>query len=91
MSKQKNKMSKQKQLNLFAYFVILCLMKGVKTMLSEELIELANQTMHLKAETQTLEVKAAHGGCPKKLYDTLTGIQMGRIEAPEGWIKVIKE
>ena len=41
-------------------------------MLSEELIELANQTMHLKAETQTLEVKAAHGGCPKKLYDTLS-------------------
>ena len=26
----------------------------------------------------------------KELYDTLTGIQMGRIEAPEGWIKVIK-
>lgn len=26
----------------------------------------------------------------KKLYDTLTGIQMGRLEAPEGWIKVIK-
>lgn len=26
----------------------------------------------------------------KKLYDTLTGIQMGRIEAPEGWIRVIK-
>ena len=26
----------------------------------------------------------------KKLYDTLTGIQMGRIEAPEGWIKVIE-
>ena len=25
-----------------------------------------------------------------KLRDTLTGIQMGRIEAPEGWIKVIK-
>ena len=25
----------------------------------------------------------------KKLYDTLTGIQMGRIEAPEGWIKRI--
>ena len=22
----------------------------------------------------------------QKLYDTLTGIQMGRIEAPEGWI-----
>lgn len=26
----------------------------------------------------------------QKLYDTLTGIQMGRIEAPEGWIQVIK-
>ena len=26
----------------------------------------------------------------RKLYDTLTGIQMGHIEAPEGWIKVIK-
>lgn len=30
------------------------------------------------------------GPVTKKLYDTLTGIQMGRIEAPEGWIKVIK-
>ena len=26
----------------------------------------------------------------QKLYDTLTGIQMGRIEAPAGWIKEIK-
>lgn len=26
----------------------------------------------------------------KKLYDTLTGIQMGRIEAPEGWIHEVK-
>ena len=25
----------------------------------------------------------------QKLYDTLTGIQMGEIEAPEGWIKTI--
>ncbi len=31
------------------------------------------------------------GEITKKLYDTLTGIQMGRIEAPEGWIKVINE
>lgn len=29
------------------------------------------------------------GPITKKLYDTLTGIQMGRIEAPEGWIKRI--
>lgn len=30
------------------------------------------------------------GPITKKLYDTLTGIQMGKIEAPEGWIHVIK-
>ena len=30
------------------------------------------------------------GPITKKLYDTLTGIQMGRIGAPEGWIHVIK-
>ena len=29
------------------------------------------------------------GPVTKKLYDTLTGIQMGRIEAPEGWIHVV--
>ena len=29
------------------------------------------------------------GPVTKKLYETLTGIQMGRLEAPEGWIKVI--
>ena len=26
----------------------------------------------------------------KKLYDTLTGIQMGTVEAPAGWIHEIK-
>ncbi|MBO7334469.1 MAG: branched-chain amino acid aminotransferase [Lachnospiraceae bacterium] len=30
------------------------------------------------------------GPVTKKLYDTLTGIQMGRLEAPKGWIKVIE-
>lgn len=30
------------------------------------------------------------GPVTKKLYDTLTGIQLGRLEAPEGWIKVIE-
>ena len=29
------------------------------------------------------------GPTTKKLYDTLTGIQMGHIEAPEGWIHVV--
>jgi len=30
------------------------------------------------------------GPITQKLYDTLTGIQMGRLEAPEGWIREIK-
>ena len=30
------------------------------------------------------------GSITKKLYETLTGIQMGRIEAPEGWLVEIK-
>ncbi len=29
------------------------------------------------------------GPITQKLYETLTGIQMGEVEAPEGWIKVI--
>ena len=33
---------------------------------------------------------AGFGPTIQKLYDTLTGIQMGRIEAPEGWIQVIE-
>lgn len=30
------------------------------------------------------------GPITKKLYETLTGIQMGEIEAPDGWIQVIE-
>lgn len=30
------------------------------------------------------------GPVTKKLYDTLTGIQMGEIEAPKGWIHIIE-
>ena len=30
------------------------------------------------------------GPVTKKLYETLRGIQMGTIEAPEGWIHVIE-
>ncbi len=33
---------------------------------------------------------SAMGPVTQKLYDTLTGIQMGKLEAPEGWIKVIR-
>lgn len=41
-------------------------------MLYEELIDLADATMKQKAEGQTLEVKAVHVDCPKRLYDTLS-------------------
>lgn len=41
-------------------------------MLSEELVDLVMHTVHLKAESQTIEVKAAHQGCPRRLYDTLS-------------------
>ncbi len=30
------------------------------------------------------------GPITQKLYDTLTGIQMGHLEAPEGWIQVVE-
>ncbi|MCD8040298.1 MAG: branched-chain amino acid aminotransferase [Clostridia bacterium] len=33
---------------------------------------------------------SAMGEITQKLYDTLTGIQMGTIEAPDGWIREIK-
>ena len=32
----------------------------------------------------------AMGPVTQKLYDILTGIQMGRLEAPKGWLKVIE-
>ena len=33
---------------------------------------------------------AGMGPTIQKLYDTLRGIQMGQIEGPEGWIRVIE-
>ncbi len=38
----------------------------------EELHELVERTLHMKAEGQCLEVKAATQGCPRRLYDTLS-------------------
>jgi ATP-dependent DNA helicase RecG len=40
--------------------------------LKEELIELADQIQKQQAETQAIEVKAAHIDCPRRLYDTLS-------------------
>lgn len=38
----------------------------------EDLIELAKRVQVQQAEAQTVEVKAAHRGCPSKLRDTLS-------------------
>ena len=42
-------------------------------MTTEELLEKLNKIQEFKCETQTLEIKAARQGCPKRLYDTLSG------------------
>lgn len=41
-------------------------------MIIEELIELANKICKQEAEEQTIELKSAQAGCPKRLYDTLS-------------------
>ena len=39
---------------------------------SEALLEILNKIQNQKCETQTLEIKSANKGCPKRLYDTLS-------------------
>lgn len=41
-------------------------------MITEELIELTHWILEKKTERQDLEIKAANGGYPKRLYDTLS-------------------
>lgn len=41
-------------------------------MLAEELSELVKKIQNFNCEMQTVEVKAANQGCPKRLYDTLS-------------------
>lgn len=41
-------------------------------MVERELVQLIAQVQQRKCEEQTLEIKAAHAGCPEKLYDTLS-------------------
>ena len=65
-------------------------------MLSEELVSLAAEICRLKTETQTTEVKAAHLGCPKRLYDTLSsfsnqdggGVILFGIDEEKGFVPV---
>ena len=42
-------------------------------MTREEFLEKLKEIQKLKCETQFLELKSAEKGCPKKLYDTLSG------------------
>ena len=41
-------------------------------MTKEEFLDLLNTIQDNKCETQTIELKAAESGCPKRLYDTLS-------------------
>ena len=41
-------------------------------MIEIELMELIEKVTTMKTEFQTIELKAAKDGCPKKLYDTLS-------------------
>lgn len=41
-------------------------------MTEAELAEFVKKVQTVRCESQTLELKAAHEGCPKKLYDTLS-------------------
>ena len=41
-------------------------------MIEEELQDLMKKVRHRGCEWQTTEVKAAHRGCPERLYDTIS-------------------
>lgn len=41
-------------------------------MTKQDLLNLLQQVKKMKCETANLEIKAAHHGCPKRLYDTLS-------------------
>mgnify|MGYP000007288036 FL=1 len=60
------------RLNQQYVFAIISVSKGGVSLLIEELIELANKICKQKAEEQTIELKSAQAGCPKRLYDTLS-------------------
>ena len=48
-------------------------MQEVKfNMTTEEFSETLKRIQELKCETQTLELKCASKGCPKRLFDTLS-------------------
>ena len=60
-----------------------CALCGTAAVLSP-VGEIVNHGEHILFDKENM------GEITKKLYDTLLGIQMGEIEPPEGWIKVIE-
>lgn len=69
---------------------------GAIKILANELVELAKSVCKQKAETQTLECKAAQVDCPKRLYDTLSsfsnqdsgGVLLFGIDEKSGFVPV---
>ena len=55
-------------------FVLICYtsLERVKFMVEQELQALVTQIQNRECEGQTVEVKAAHRGCPERLYDTIS-------------------
>lgn len=46
--------------------------KGENEMTEQELLDKLKSIQEIKAETNILEIKAAHNGCPQRLYDSLS-------------------
>ena len=55
-----------------SFFMIAFQLWRISKMITEELVELTHWILDKKTERQDLEIKAANGGCPKRLYDTLS-------------------
>ena len=46
---------------------------------------------HLRWENHIVKIQdGGIGPVSQKLYDTVTGIQLGKLEAPKGWIEEVK-
>ena len=43
-------------------------------MQKEDLVNLVQEVQRYQCETQTIEVKSAHGGCPTRLFDSLSSL-----------------
>lgn len=54
-------------------------------MIETDLMELVENIQTLRAESQTLELKAAHQGCPKRLYDTISAFSNQDSSLYKGW------